>query len=81
MCFLSPQLPLDGSKMEPQTPEVCVVAMQGGGEALNPILGTTPSSDQPSQGGMSLWVSPAQALPRRCHLLRHCCEKRTVVQE
>lgn len=26
--------------------------MQGGGEALNPIFGTTPSSDQPSQGGI-----------------------------
>ncbi|XP_023798391.1 acid-sensing ion channel 2-like [Cyanistes caeruleus] len=44
-------LPLDGSNMKPQTPQVCGVAMQGGGEALNPILGTTPSSDHPSQGG------------------------------
>lgn len=66
--FLSPQLPLDGSNMNHQTPQLCGVAMQGE-EALNPILVTVPSLDQPSQRGMSLWVSVPQAMPRRCHHL------------
>lgn len=67
-CFLFPQLPLDGSNMNHQTPQLCGVAMQGE-EALNPILVTVPSLDQPSQRGMSLWVSVPQAMPRRCHHL------------
>lgn len=57
MCFLSPQLPLDGSNRNHQTPQLCGEAMQGEGEALNPILVMIPSSDQPSQRGMLLWVS------------------------
>ncbi|XP_010213582.1 PREDICTED: acid-sensing ion channel 2-like isoform X1 [Tinamus guttatus] len=49
-------LPLDGSNMNHQTPQLCGLAMQGHGEALNTILVTIQSLDQPSQGGMSVWL-------------------------
>lgn len=70
MCFFSPQLPLDGSNMKPQTPQVCGVAMQGGREALNPILGTKLGPAIPGRDvtvcvssiGIAQEVPPAQAL-------------------
>lgn len=84
--FLSPQLPLDGSNMNHQTPQLCGVAMQGE-EALNPItcyhpkLGPAIPKRDVTMGicttSNAQEVPPSQLMPiRRGQWFRNDCERR-----
>lgn len=85
-CFLFPQLPLDGSNMNHQTPQLCGVAMQGE-EALNPItcyhpkLGPAIPKRDVIMGicttSNAQEVPPSQLMPiRRGQWFRNDCERR-----